>query len=133
MAASKDELYDQSHCAVCFRSYNEIDRKPKFLSCHHYFCLACIKVYLNLKIYSLNSYHSLIFGHQFFARKKINTIPCPSCRKETVCDLGQEGNLTTNKCALTILAFIKKAEEPSKLRYIKIIFVNTLFNNFIIL
>ena len=49
MASSVDEYLDDSDedlisCHVCLWRFNDGDRKPKFLDCHHYFCLSCIKV-----------------------------------------------------------------------------------------
>ena len=41
-AADSDD--DLIICHVCLNFYNEGDRLPKFLDCHHSFCLSCIKV-----------------------------------------------------------------------------------------
>ena len=48
MALSKnsveEEMKDLSTCCVCMEPYNDLERKPKFLRCHHTYCLQCIKV-----------------------------------------------------------------------------------------
>ena len=41
---AEQESEDLTTCCVCFEVYNEGDRKPKFISCHHTYCLGCIKV-----------------------------------------------------------------------------------------
>lgn len=58
MASSKmntieDESDDLSHRCVCFEEFDNGERKPKFLSCHHTLCLTCAKVIQNVNyIYS---------------------------------------------------------------------------------
>lgn len=37
-------------CQICFNNYNDKDRVPKFLSCHHIYCLVCIWVSIYLFI-----------------------------------------------------------------------------------
>lgn len=39
-----DDAEDLLTCSVCFNSFDNDDHKPKFLSCHHTLCLACVKV-----------------------------------------------------------------------------------------
>ena len=31
-------------CQICFMNFNEKERLPKFLACHHIFCFVCIMV-----------------------------------------------------------------------------------------
>ena len=40
----EEEMKDLTTCCVCMEVYNEGDRKPKFISCHHTYCITCIKV-----------------------------------------------------------------------------------------
>ena len=47
-------------CNVCMDEYNEDDRLPKFLVCHHSFCMACLNRVL-----------------------KGSRIECPTCRCST--------------------------------------------------
>lgn len=44
MAAEVDEVEDLTCCSICLDPYDVDIRKPKFLKCHHTFCLECIKV-----------------------------------------------------------------------------------------
>ena len=44
MAAAADEVEDLTSCSICFYPYSEEAHKPKYLSCHHTFCLECIRV-----------------------------------------------------------------------------------------
>lgn len=46
----EEQIEDLSTCCVCLEFYNDGERKPKFLSCHHCLCLKCI----------------LVSGHEFF-------------------------------------------------------------------
>ncbi|PVD36468.1 hypothetical protein C0Q70_03452 [Pomacea canaliculata] len=61
-------LQDNMTCAVC----TEVYRSPKFLPCHHTFCLECLEE---------------------LAKRHGDTIPCPTCRAPAtvppggVCDL----------------------------------------------
>ena len=52
MALSKnsveEEMKDLSTCCVCMEPYNDLERKPKFIPCHHTYCLHCIKVWTYL-------------------------------------------------------------------------------------
>ena len=41
---AEQESDDLTTCCVCFEVFNERDRQPKFLTCHHTYCLSCIKV-----------------------------------------------------------------------------------------
>jgi len=43
-AAAADEVEDLTSCSICFYPYGEEAHKPKYLSCHHTFCLDCIRV-----------------------------------------------------------------------------------------
>jgi len=31
-------------CAVCLLPFDDAKHKPKYLDCHHYFCIKCIQV-----------------------------------------------------------------------------------------
>ena len=44
MAALVGEDEDLRTCSICFNEYNEDAHKPKYLDCHHTFCIQCIKV-----------------------------------------------------------------------------------------
>ena len=44
MAAEVDEITDMTSCGICLDPYDIELHKPKYLSCHHTFCLECIKV-----------------------------------------------------------------------------------------
>jgi len=43
-ASELDEIEDFTTCCICFETYNHLENRPKFLSCHHTCCLGCIKV-----------------------------------------------------------------------------------------
>ena len=45
--ASDDSMADDDElivCQACHSTYDRLERLPKFLDCHHCYCLACIKV-----------------------------------------------------------------------------------------
>ena len=41
MSTTERNLFE---CSVCYSRYDHVDRKPKYLSCHHTVCLHCITV-----------------------------------------------------------------------------------------
>ena len=41
---SSQEIQDLSTCSVCLLQYNDDERQPKYLNCHHTFCLQCLEV-----------------------------------------------------------------------------------------
>ena len=61
MAASNDEVDHEEflNCTVCLFAFDELNRKPKFLSCFHTFCLLCMKVHSLIYIY--NDYRSNVY------------------------------------------------------------------------
>ena len=38
------ESEDQATCCICLHTFNDLERKPKFLPCFHTVCVTCIKV-----------------------------------------------------------------------------------------
>ena len=47
MAATVGEVEDLSTCSICFHEYDQDAHKPKYLNCHHTFCMGCIRVKCN--------------------------------------------------------------------------------------
>ncbi len=45
-AAVIDNFEELTTCTVCFDIFDDGEHEPKFLSCHHTFCLKCVKVLL---------------------------------------------------------------------------------------
>ena len=43
-AFDHDEIEEIEKCSVCYNYYDDQENLPKFLDCHHTFCLACIEV-----------------------------------------------------------------------------------------
>ena len=103
-AAVIDEAEYLLTCSVCFNSFDNDDHKPKYLSCHHTLCLACLKVNL------LSHNDSLIFVLQllfYFIGQSISTgtsSSCPLCRKVTHYTAGNEAGLANNPYVFHMLA-----------------------------
>uniref|UniRef100_A0A8C6THP0 Ring finger protein 183 n=1 Tax=Neogobius melanostomus TaxID=47308 RepID=A0A8C6THP0_9GOBI len=70
---------DDTECAICFCSYDNIFKTPKLLSCGHTFCLECL-ARINVTL------------------MKLKSLPCPVCREITKIPHGQDlPRLGTNK------------------------------------
>ena len=52
--ALEKDTEDLSTCCVCLDTYNEDERKPKFLSCGHTICLKCVEVNKLNELYNFN-------------------------------------------------------------------------------
>jgi len=78
-AAPDDE--DLITCHVCLLRFNEANQKPKFLDCHHYFCIKCIQSF-----------------------SETTSIECPTCRHITRLDNRQVKDLRTNNIVLRLVS-----------------------------
>ena len=89
--AVEEESHDLMHCCICMEEYDSGLHKPKFISCHHTFCLQCLKKMIADQLPSVAS------------------VACPVCK--TVCPVvGRVAEqLPTNMYALNIVQLIKTA------------------------
>ncbi|KAJ0066625.1 hypothetical protein NL108_015831 [Boleophthalmus pectinirostris] len=62
---------DETECAICFCSYDNIFKTPKVLSCGHTFCLECLA---RINVTSV----------------ELKSLPCPVCREITQIPHGQD-------------------------------------------
>lgn len=70
---------DDTECAICFCSYDNIFKTPKLLSCGHTFCLECLA---RINVTSM----------------ELKSLPCPVCREITQIPHGQDlPRLGTNR------------------------------------
>ena len=46
-----EEVVYYSHCYYCMNLFDEAERDPKYLSCHHTFCVKCLKVFIYTLFY----------------------------------------------------------------------------------
>ena len=83
--AAKIKLLEIVKCPLCLDTFT----KPKFLSCHHTFCLDCLETWYK---------HS----------RRETTIDCPSCRKEISVP---EGNMARLQNDFTKQELIDMLEE----------------------
>lgn len=84
-----DSSLDLLSCKICLESYDELERIPKLLSCHHSFCMLCLTT----------------VGNQ----QKLLT--CPTCRDKTVLPPGGVSKLQTNFYVAQMKEVIDKSSE----------------------
>ncbi|KAI9562760.1 hypothetical protein GHT06_010214 [Daphnia sinensis] len=84
-------------CQICCLNFDEIEHVPKYLNCHHFFCLSCIKC---------------------MAGRNENKICCPTCRTESILSPKKGEELFTNRLALRLSKVVEgvheKAEKEAK-------------------
>ena len=78
-------------CDVCLEAYDENTREPKFLTCHHSFCLSCLS--------SLTRDHT--------------TIECPTCRQPTSLPANGVQGLQTNFYVMSMKDLLKQSKVTS--------------------
>jgi len=78
VAATDEDLIT---CHVCLLRFNEANRKPKSLDCHHYFCIKCIQSF-----------------------SETASLKCPTCRHITRLDNRQVKDLSTNNIVLRLVS-----------------------------
>lgn len=84
-------------CQICYLNFDEKEHVPKYLKCHHFFCLSCIKC-----LTGLNE----------------NVISCPTCRTQSILCPKKCEELFTNRLALRLSKVVEgvheKAEKEAK-------------------
>lgn len=84
-----DSSLDLLSCKICLDSYDELERIPKLLSCHHSFCMLCLTTVSNQQ----------------------KMITCPTCRDKTVLPPGGVSKLQTNFYVAQMKEVIDKSSE----------------------
>jgi len=108
-ATTTGEEDDLTTCCVCMEVYNDLERRPKCLSCHHTYCLTCIKVYNNQISFDLSICNWFIiiqtdfFHFQKMACRPPHQVTCPKCK--VICVLPEKGPeaLFTNDLVLSYI------------------------------
>ncbi|XP_046637047.1 E3 ubiquitin-protein ligase TRIM32-like [Daphnia pulicaria] len=79
--AVSDTDEDLITCHVCLQEFSSLEKhKPKFLDCHHYFCVSCIQGFSN-----------------------VNSVLCPTCRRLTNMKGRKIEELATNNVVLRLV------------------------------
>ena len=84
-------IRDRLKCDVCFEAYQE---PPRFLQCHHFFCIPCLK-------------KLIVHGNLPGA-----SISCPTCRQVTLLRQGSVSTLQSNHqidCLFQVRSMLQQA------------------------
>ncbi|XP_057367704.1 uncharacterized protein LOC130688712 [Daphnia carinata] len=80
-------------CQICCLNFDEEEHVPKYLKCHHFFCLSCIK-----RLTGPNE----------------SMISCPTCRTQSILSPKKCEELFTNRIALRLSKVVEGVQEKAE-------------------
>ncbi|XP_025077580.1 tripartite motif-containing protein 2-like isoform X4 [Pomacea canaliculata] len=90
-------------CLICRESYNDNDKTPKMLPCHHTFCLDCLCQMFRVEGEFRQSLSSAFRGMPLAVK-----IQCPSCRDGLITSEAELRRLPNDHTILELLSFVKE-------------------------
>ena len=63
-----DDEEDDLICGICLEPYDDSNRLPKFLICHHTFCAHCLQVIIQASWCMLSIYRDTLLKYNYINR-----------------------------------------------------------------
>lgn len=89
-------------CLICRESYNDKEKVPKMLPCHHTFCMECLCQMFRVEGEFRQSLTSAFRGMPLAVK-----IQCPSCREGLITSEAELRRLPNDHTILELLTFVK--------------------------
>ncbi|KAL8604403.1 hypothetical protein ACOMHN_042233 [Nucella lapillus] len=89
-------------CLICRESYNDHDKMPKMLPCHHTFCLDCLCQMFRVEGEFRQSLSSAFRGMPMAVK-----IQCPTCRDGLITSEAELRRLPNDHTIMELLTFVK--------------------------
>ncbi|XP_005088881.1 uncharacterized protein LOC101857754 [Aplysia californica] len=90
-------------CLICREVYNEVDKLPKMLHCHHTFCLDCL-----LQMYRVEGEFRQSLTNVFRAMPMTVKIQCPTCREGIIISEPELRRLPNDHTIMELLYFVNQ-------------------------
>jgi len=90
-------------CLICREMYNESDKMPKMLHCHHTFCLDCL-----LQMYRVEGEFRQSLTNVFRALPMTVKIHCPTCREGLIISEPELRRLPNDHTIMELLTFVNQ-------------------------
>lgn len=99
-----EEIFEDTFlkCLVCRENYDENEKVPKMLPCHHTFCLDCLQ-----QMFRVEGQFRQTLTSVYRSMPVAVKISCPSCRDGIIASALEIKNLPNDHTVLELAAFIK--------------------------
>uniref|UniRef100_A0A0B7AH40 RING-type domain-containing protein n=3 Tax=Arion vulgaris TaxID=1028688 RepID=A0A0B7AH40_9EUPU len=90
-------------CLICREMYNEVDKLPKMLHCHHTFCMDCL-----YQMYRVEGEFRQTLTGVFRGMPMTVKIQCPTCREGIIISDSELRRLPNDHTIMELLSFVSK-------------------------
>ncbi|XP_052829177.1 tripartite motif-containing protein 59 isoform X3 [Octopus bimaculoides] len=103
-------IFDEEHfedvflrCLICREVFNESEKLPKTLPCHHSFCLHCF-----LQMFRVEGEYRQSLSSAFRSMPRAVKIQCPSCRDSIIASEDDLRRLPNDHTVLELINFVRE-------------------------
>ncbi|XP_050401754.1 tripartite motif-containing protein 59 isoform X3 [Patella vulgata] len=89
-------------CMICRENYNDYDKLPKMLPCHHTFCLDCL-----MQMFRVEGEYRQTLTSAFRGMPMAVKIQCPSCREGIIVSEAELRRLPSDHTITELVCFVK--------------------------
>lgn len=90
-------------CLICREVYNEVDKLPKMLHCHHTFCMDCL-----YQMYRVEGEFRQSLTGVFRGMPMTVKIQCPTCREGVIISEAELRRLPNDHTIMELLCFVSQ-------------------------
>ncbi|KAK3593782.1 hypothetical protein CHS0354_014323 [Potamilus streckersoni] len=90
-------------CLICRETYDEGDKLPKMLPCHHTFCLDCLR-----QMFRVEGEYRQTLTSAFRSMPVAVKISCPTCREGLIASEAEIRRLPNDHTVLELVSFVKR-------------------------